>query len=50
MKKQLIGAGIALTTVMAIPMVALAQTSIRDTQAANSTTFSGEIVSISGED
>lgn len=50
MNKQLIGVSIALTAAIAAPSIALAQTSIRDIQEANGTTFSGEIVRISGDD
>lgn len=50
MLKELIGTGIALATVVTLPALTLAQTSIRDMQAANSTTLSGEIVRISGDD
>lgn len=48
--KRLFEAGFALATILAIPSVGIAQTTVRELQSANSTSISGEIVQIYGED
>ncbi|GAB4378276.1 MAG: hypothetical protein Kow00121_29720 [Elainellaceae cyanobacterium] len=48
--KRLLKAGFVFTAMLAIPAVAIAQTTIRDLQSANSTSLSGEIVQIFSED
>lgn len=48
--KRILGAGVALATVLAIPSVVIAQTTVRDLQSTNSTSIAGEIVRIYGED
>lgn len=48
--KRLIGASVALTAIVGIPSVVIAQTTIRDLQSANSISISGEIVRIFDED
>lgn len=48
--ERLLKAGFALATILAIPSVVIAQTTVRDLQNANSTSISGEIVRIYGED
>lgn len=48
--KRIISTSAVLAAIVAIPSIAIAQTSIRDLISANSTTISGQIVRISGED
>lgn len=48
--KRILGAGFALATILAIPSIVAAQTTVRDLQSANSTSISGEIVRVYGED
>lgn len=48
--KRLLGAGFALATILSLPSVAAAQTSIQELQSTNSTSISGEVVRIYGED
>lgn len=48
--KRIISTSAVLAAIVAIPSIAIAQTSIRDLISTNSTTISGQIVRISGED
>jgi uncharacterized protein YdeI (BOF family) len=50
MKTLLISGGLTIATLLSVPAIALAQTSIQDIQATNSITLSGEIIRISGDD
>jgi uncharacterized protein YdeI (BOF family) len=48
--KQIISIGLLCGSLLTIPGIAIAQTTIRQTQDANSTVVSGEIIRISGDD
>lgn len=48
--QRMFGVGFALATILSIPAVVMAQTTVRELQSANSTSISGEIVRIYGED